>query len=512
MKKLFLALLVCFSVTSCKKDDDSSGSPSAFDITITPGGSYDTFKAFISWEEAIDPQGSTVKYDVFFNEEGEEVDFQSIIGNELIYEISDSEKKCFIKIIAIDEQGDRTVSELEFRLSDFMPDNGVPSKVDVSYANTPIQQSCDGKLFRIDIKWTDAIDPQGSAIKYNVYLVTDGVSRLKRKKLNNQIVGMLIDDVFKEYVIRIEAVDNQFEKSISDFRLELAEEIYEYPRTDLKILEIGIDYVTFSSNQLQNFVTRDHTSLFDELYVYKEYPLGIAYGESGGINGCPFVEFRVIKDDVFHDGVTTYTFSGLSDNSPYVLVFDVNDPFSRICWAENEKIGFRTLSKGSDTYQEVFEIARQEELNWFIGSNVSRLKSLDIFSSTNDLCRSINCTTLVNDLSYLGGIKKVLNNVSIVIEYCDGATMSNNLLGLHDLEEIGGDFRIEGIDGVLNLDNLEKITSIGGDLIIKNCKDLKDFCGIQNLIQNGGVAGQIQISGNLYNPTVEDIVTGNCSQ
>jgi hypothetical protein len=40
--------------------------------------------------------------------------------------------------------------------------------------------------------------------------------------------------------------------------------------------------------------------------------------------------------------------------------------------------------------------------------------------------------------------------------------------------------------------------------------NLSDFCGIKPLLNANGVVGQTNISDNLYNPTEEDIITGNC--
>ncbi|MCD4774056.1 MAG: hypothetical protein K8R41_11810, partial [Bacteroidales bacterium] len=62
-----------------------------------------------------------------------------------------------------------------------------------------------------------------------------------------------------------------------------------------------------------------------------------------------------------------------------------------------------------------------------------------------------------------------------------------------------------------SLEGLNILQLIGGDLKILNNTGLTDLCGIQNVLIFGGVGGVITISGNLFNPSVADIISGNCS-
>ncbi len=41
---------------------------------------------------------------------------------------------------------------------------------------------------------------------------------------------------------------------------------------------------------------------------------------------------------------------------------------------------------------------------------------------------------------------------------------------------------------------------------------LKDYCAITNLINSDGLAGEYNVQNNAYNPTIEDIKAGRCSQ
>ncbi len=65
---------------------------------------------------------------------------------------------------------------------------------------------------------------------------------------------------------------------------------------------------------------------------------------------------------------------------------------------------------------------------------------------------------------------------------------------------------------LINIDGLSNLTSVDESLNIINNYALTDLCGIKNILTINGVSGDISIAQNLYNPTVEDIIAGNCSQ
>ena len=51
-----------------------------------------------------------------------------------------------------------------------------------------------------------------------------------------------------------------------------------------------------------------------------------------------------------------------------------------------------------------------------------------------------------------------------------------------------------------------------GDLKIISCSSLKNLCGLQNLLSNDGLKGNYNVSDNLFNPSKQEIIDGNCSQ
>ncbi len=94
----------------------------------------------------------------------------------------------------------------------------------------------------------------------------------------------------------------------------------------------------------------------------------------------------------------------------------------------------------------------------------------------------------------------------------------NNLNGLNNLK------RVKSIaihfSGLESLNGLEKLTKVDGEFLIGGDKynyygnnKLKNYCAITNLINSDGVERvEYVVVGNAYNPSIEDIKAGRCSQ
>jgi len=70
--------------------------------------------------------------------------------------------------------------------------------------------------------------------------------------------------------------------------------------------------------------------------------------------------------------------------------------------------------------------------------------------------------------------------------------------------EVTGDFVLEGNPEIEELSGLQDLRKIGGNLSIMNNSSLVDYCAISKLFyESPGV--QLEIKGNAYNPTIEEI-------
>ncbi len=98
-----------------------------------------------------------------------------------------------------------------------------------------------------------------------------------------------------------------------------------------------------------------------------------------------------------------------------------------------------------------------------------------------------------------------------------------SLDGLNNLESVAKDVMIFANPNLQNINALENLIEVKGvfttqgtiastsAMISTGNVELDNLCGLQNLIVNG-TYGDIVISGNAFNPTIENIRDGNCSQ
>ncbi len=67
-------------------------------------------------------------------------------------------------------------------------------------------------------------------------------------------------------------------------------------------------------------------------------------------------------------------------------------------------------------------------------------------------------------------------------------------------------------DALTSLEGLENIEYVGGTVEIKNNPQLIDFCALQPLVANDDIYGYYIVMNNLYNPSEQNMIEGNCSQ
>ena len=167
-------------------------------------------------------------------------------------------------------------------------------------------------------------------------------------------------------------------------------------------------------------------------------------------------------------------------------------------------------------------------------NQLSKLDGLDSLIHIKTWAQLYDNTTL-NNINGLRNLEKVgdpmfLNSGSISIIFNPEL---QNLDGLLNLTEVSGYVHISNNTSLLNIDglaNLERIEylliinndnishinglrntlSIAKEIIITQNDGLNDFCGLETLFSNIDYEGIYQVELNEYNPTVQDIIDGNC--
>ena len=92
-----------------------------------------------------------------------------------------------------------------------------------------------------------------------------------------------------------------------------------------------------------------------------------------------------------------------------------------------------------------------------------------------------------------------------------------SLVPLTTLVEVEGDVLIRNTS-LITLNGLENLITVTGSITINSdleqgmpIQNINDFCALQNLFTNGAF-GTVTIADNGFNPTVQDIIDGNCMQ
>ncbi|MGB0871160.1 MAG: lipase family alpha/beta hydrolase [Flavobacteriales bacterium] len=158
----------------------------------------------------------------------------------------------------------------------------------------------------------------------------------------------------------------------------------------------------------------------------------------------------------------------------------------------------------------------------------TELTSLNGLGSVNLINGGLD---LVNNssLSDISQLSNLINISNLQVYNCDGLS---NLYGLHNIQTMGNvsivqnsglnmltlteltssmNFEIMSNQNLLNISSLSNLTTVN-DLWITQNGQLSDFCGLNNLISNNGISGGYTVYSNLYNPTLQNLVDGNCSQ
>lgn len=182
------------------------------------------------------------------------------------------------------------------------------------------------------------------------------------------------------------------------------------------------------------------------------------------------------------------------------------------------------------TINQVFASNSDDNPGWLRikANNLTSLNGLQNITSVNGLM-IYNCNKLV-DLSGLDALENIGGNPNDfqTLDIHSNAELVN-LSGLNKLSSIGLSGYISYIrfgdnPKLLNLDALSALNEIYSEfyfdtIVLYSVEDvrgndmLSDFCGVQGLFNSGNFNPEnIFISYNAYNPTVEDIIDGNCSQ
>jgi len=207
---------------------------------------------------------------------------------------------------------------------------------------------------------------------------------------------------------------------------------------------------------------------------------------------------------------------------------------SLVIGAEFEGINDIVDLSSLSSLNQIFTSNPNESTGWLRirANNLVSLNGLQNITSVNGL-KINNCYEIL-DLLGLDALENIGGNPNDyqTLDIHSNAELTS-LEGLNNLVSIGSTeflsyIRFAGNPKLQNLEALALLEEINGEFVFEttilfSCgiacdgitgnEMLSDFCGIQGLFNSGNFDTEnINISHNAYNPTVQDIIDGNCSQ
>uniref|UniRef100_UPI003A8F7F1C hypothetical protein n=1 Tax=Gelidibacter japonicus TaxID=1962232 RepID=UPI003A8F7F1C len=246
---------------------------------------------------------------------------------------------------------------------------------------------------------------------------------------------------------------------------------------------------------------------------------------------------------------TSFNYNNLQENTNYYWKVETISNTNQIL-ATSSIWNFKTLlNSGGGTYVGDVFLSNQQEVDDFGANNYSVIignlligaYNVDLdFSSLIYLteiqgelafdckfCSSLqgfNNLTSLNSLTLrrfenlpnfegLNGLTNVEGNVLIGGDFFNKNLNLYSLDGLENLTTVGGYVHVQGNDQLQDLDGFSGLQNVEGEYLrVRANFNLTDLCGLTNIVVSGGIAGYYSVYENLYNPTEQDIIDGNCSQ
>jgi len=477
-----LLVLICPILLNCNNEDQviKNRAPKAFEIDVTEI-SFSSTK--INWTESLDPEGSIVFYDVYLtsNKLADNITDLSFDFNNLI------EGKTYEgKVVASDPEGNTLEKNFSFETSlNQLPTQFITTVVSVN-------------PYHPKIVWSTSTDPEGGSIKYKVYLNDELKVETNQQEFTFESLKGL--NFYNGYV---EAIDEDGKVRVSNFSFTTEIKIYNsdlFLENQAEVDDFGLEgfnliegnLVIGSLNSLNDISSleglHDVQSVQGNVYIRNT-----ACQNLMGLHNISqlnqFVELIIVNNRYLErvDGLN-------SIENVYRIYIETNEKLLNLDGLSNLKSATKSIG-----------IVNNQSLNSIIGlANVSILGEIQILNNdsltsliglegVNSISREVHIYKNKN-LQTIQGLDNLIYAGELIISDNESLTNLNNLSNL----EGGVSIRIINNDQLLSLSGLEKLKAINHTMIIANNDNLETLSGIENVLftDNNANYHALGISGN----------------
>lgn len=364
------------------------------------------------------------------------------------------------------------------------------------------------------ITWTPSLDPEKGNITYQIFLNNEPLEN----KTNSLIYNFI--DLLSEtnYTGKIIASDGIYNTTV-DFSF----------KTQSFIPLIYNGNVSLTNQQeVINFGKKKYNIINGKLDIYS-----LSSSASNITDLSPLLDLMEVQGDVEIKLSSLSNLEGLNNltkinNSLNIYynqsLISLKGLDEIISISKNLKIYNNNLLENINTLNKVSNISGDINISHNpklliinILKEVSSINNIAIYS--NESLESIQGFEKVNEIKYNLDINnnKVLNSISGFNDLTNigvGLYISDsniNNLQFSKLNTVGGPIELINNKSLQNLSGFSNLTTVDGSYFyIWNNNSLFNFCDIISLVKNGGIKGAFSISGNLYNPTANDLKNDNC--
>lgn len=363
------------------------------------------------------------------------------------------------------------------------------------------------------ITWRPARDPEGQAVRYQIYLGYE----LLRETL---AISYEIQDLAAETAYTGKIIASDGEKEIVQH--------FSFSTHEFTARIFNGNVTLTTQEEVNEFGGKGYNIINGSLYLQSEQPEGLTDID----DLTPLLDLIEVKKNLLIRNSSLKNLTGLKNLTKVggalgiganirlqnlsgleglrsiteALVINNNEllletsPLQKV-----ESIGEVTITLNPNLKTVSLLPDVQSLINIYISANLSlqKIEGFEKIAETESVLEISNNRELIElpvfeRLVTIGGRFRIHNNAKL------------KAIGFPKLNSIASSFQILNNNSLNKLHGFQELVFVGGDLHFFLNPKLSDYCNISTLVNEGEIKGSFTIGGNLYDPEKEDFESGNC--